>query len=216
MATWTWWWQTTAMRRCCCTTPEAWGNHFVSLKLVGTRSNRDALGARITLRAGGMSQIREISAGGSFSSHSDLRAHFGLGDSVRIDSIEIRWPSGAGKRCAMCRGIVLCHRGGQGRVGSRIVVLALTLQPSPEPHSLAVTVLWKKGLSTRSLARAARKVSLVLPSRDRKGASPHAATAAGSSTLRNRSAATFVNCCTAPRGQRISMELTCFSAPRPK
>jgi hypothetical protein len=70
------------------------GNHFLSLKLIGTRSNRDALGARIKLRAGTLNQIREISAGGSFSSHSDLRAHFGLGAVARAESIEIQWPSG--------------------------------------------------------------------------------------------------------------------------
>ena len=69
-------------------------DHFISLKLVGTRSNRDALGAQITLRAGGISQTREIEGGGSFMSQSDLRAHFGLGQSKFADTIEIRWPSG--------------------------------------------------------------------------------------------------------------------------
>jgi len=69
-------------------------NHFVSFKLVGTRSNRDAMGARIKLRAGGLSQIREIEGGGSFMSQSDLRAHFGLGGSTRADEVEVRWPSG--------------------------------------------------------------------------------------------------------------------------
>jgi hypothetical protein len=69
-------------------------NHFVSFKLVGTRSNRDALGARIRVKAGGISQIREIAAGGSYLSQSDLRAHFGLGPSTRIDSVEVSWPSG--------------------------------------------------------------------------------------------------------------------------
>jgi hypothetical protein len=69
-------------------------NHFVSFKLVGTRSNRDALGARIRLKAGGISQIREIAAGGSYISQSDLRAHFGLGMSERIDSVEVSWPTG--------------------------------------------------------------------------------------------------------------------------
>jgi hypothetical protein len=70
-------------------------NHFVSFKLVGTRSNRDALGARIRVKAGAISQIREIAAGGSYLSQSDLRAHFGLGPSARIDSVEVSWPSGA-------------------------------------------------------------------------------------------------------------------------
>jgi hypothetical protein len=70
------------------------GNHFVNLRLVGTRSNRDAMGARIKLISGGVSQIREIAGGGSYLSQSDLRAHFGLGRQSRIESLEISWPSG--------------------------------------------------------------------------------------------------------------------------
>jgi hypothetical protein len=69
-------------------------NHFVSIKLVGTRSNRDALGARIRMRAGAISQIREIAAAGSYLSQSDTRAHFGLGLSTQIDGLEVSWPSG--------------------------------------------------------------------------------------------------------------------------
>jgi hypothetical protein len=71
------------------------GNHFINFKLVGTKSNRDAMGARIKLTAGGLSQIREIAGGGSYLSQSDLRAHFGLGHATRIDSLEITWPSGS-------------------------------------------------------------------------------------------------------------------------
>ena len=70
------------------------GNHFVSFKLVGTKSNRDAMGARLKLTAGGMTQIREIAGGGSYLSQSDLRAHFGLGSTAKIDKLEITWPSG--------------------------------------------------------------------------------------------------------------------------
>src|SRR5256885_1982657 len=70
------------------------GNHFINFKVVGTKSNRDAMGARIKLVAGGISQIREIAGGGSYLSQSDLRAHFGLGAQSRIDSIEIIWSSG--------------------------------------------------------------------------------------------------------------------------
>ncbi len=69
-------------------------NHFVNFKLVGTRSNRDGMGARIKLTTGGVSQIREISGGGSYLSQSDLRAHFGLGRQTHIASVEISWPSG--------------------------------------------------------------------------------------------------------------------------
>jgi hypothetical protein len=70
------------------------GNHFVNLRLVGTKSNRDGMGARIKLRAGEITKIREIAGGGSYLSQSDLRANFGLGGSQRVDSIEIAWPSG--------------------------------------------------------------------------------------------------------------------------
>jgi hypothetical protein len=71
------------------------GNHFLNFKLIGTKSNRDAMGARIKLRAGDLSQIREISGGGSYLSQSDLRAHFGLGQHSRADTVEVSWPSGA-------------------------------------------------------------------------------------------------------------------------
>jgi enediyne biosynthesis protein E4 len=69
-------------------------NHFVSFKLVGTRSNRDSMGARLKLTSGGITQIREIEGGGSYMSQSDLRAHFGLGPIGRVDRLEIVWPSG--------------------------------------------------------------------------------------------------------------------------
>ena len=71
------------------------GNHFVSFKLMGTKSNRDAMGARLKLSAGGLTQIREIAGGGSYLSQSDLRAHFGVGAATKIDKLEITWPSGA-------------------------------------------------------------------------------------------------------------------------
>jgi enediyne biosynthesis protein E4 len=71
------------------------GNHFVSFRLVGTKGNRDAMGARVKLTSAGTAQIREIAGGGSYLSQSDLRAHFGLGSSARIDKLEISWPSGA-------------------------------------------------------------------------------------------------------------------------
>ena len=69
-------------------------NHFASFRLIGTKSNRDALGARIKVRAGGISQIREIAAGGSYLSQSDLRAHFGLGQTTIMDTVQVMWPNG--------------------------------------------------------------------------------------------------------------------------
>jgi hypothetical protein len=70
------------------------GQHFINFKLVGTNSNRDAMGARIRVVAAGISQIREIQSGGSYLSQSDLRANFGLGKEMIAKTIEITWPSG--------------------------------------------------------------------------------------------------------------------------
>jgi hypothetical protein len=68
--------------------------NWVLLKMVGVKSNRSAIGARVRLTAGGLMQIGEVRSGGSYLSQNDLRLHFGLGAARRIDSIEIRWPSG--------------------------------------------------------------------------------------------------------------------------
>ena len=70
------------------------GNHFLNIQLVGTKSNRDAMGARLHVTAGGVSQIREIYGGGSYLSQSDLRANFGLGKAAKADLVEVKWPSG--------------------------------------------------------------------------------------------------------------------------
>jgi hypothetical protein len=70
------------------------GGSAVLLRLVGTRSNRDAIGARVRLTAGGVTQVREVRAGSSYLGQHDLRVHVGLGTASRIDRLEIRWPSG--------------------------------------------------------------------------------------------------------------------------
>jgi hypothetical protein len=69
-------------------------NHRVLFKLMGTKSNRAAIGARVTIRAGGVQQIGEVRGGGSYLSQNDLRLHFGLGGAAKIESVEVRWPSG--------------------------------------------------------------------------------------------------------------------------
>jgi enediyne biosynthesis protein E4 len=70
------------------------GNHFLNFRLTGTKSNRDAMGARIRVVAGTTSQIREIAGGGSYLSQSDQRANFGLGKSKLAEIVEVAWPSG--------------------------------------------------------------------------------------------------------------------------
>ena len=69
-------------------------NHWISIRAIGTRSNRDGIGARITVTAGDLVQIDEVRSGSSYLSQNDLRTHFGLGDRSLVDRIEIRWPSG--------------------------------------------------------------------------------------------------------------------------
>jgi hypothetical protein len=70
------------------------GGSWITIGLEGTTSNRDAIGAWLTLEAGGRRQSREIKSGGSYLSHNDLRAHVGLGTATRVDRLVIRWPSG--------------------------------------------------------------------------------------------------------------------------
>jgi hypothetical protein len=69
-------------------------NHWIAIRTVGTKSNRDGIGARVIVLAGGRRQIQEVTSGGSYLSQNDLRAHFGLGGATKIDRIEVRWPSG--------------------------------------------------------------------------------------------------------------------------
>jgi len=66
----------------------------VEIRVVGTRSNRDGLGARLTITAGGRTQVREIKSGSSYLGQNDLRAHVGLGEATRVDRIDVRWPAG--------------------------------------------------------------------------------------------------------------------------
>jgi hypothetical protein len=71
-------------------------NHWLALKLVGgPGSPRDAVGAKVFLTAGGVRQRADVFSGGSYSSSSDPRVHFGLGTAGRVEKLEILWPSGA-------------------------------------------------------------------------------------------------------------------------
>ncbi len=69
------------------------GNHWLGLKLAGTRANKDAIGARITWSAGGVRRSRLKNGGGSYLSSRDPREILGLGQAAKIDWLEIRWPA---------------------------------------------------------------------------------------------------------------------------
>ena len=69
-------------------------NNYLLIETVGTRSNRDGVGTRIEIDAGGRRQVAEVRSGGSYLGHDDMRAHFGLGKAGHVDSVTLRWPSG--------------------------------------------------------------------------------------------------------------------------
>ncbi|HTU47802.1 MAG TPA: CRTAC1 family protein [Bryobacteraceae bacterium] len=72
-------------------------NHWLKVKLIGVKSNRSAIGARVTVHYGGKVQAQEVLSQASFYSANDLRLHFGLG-TVQSADLEIRWPNGATER----------------------------------------------------------------------------------------------------------------------
>jgi hypothetical protein len=67
---------------------------WLTVRLAGTKSNRDGLGAKVYLTAGGRTQFRQIQSGGSLGAGNDLAAYFGLGDAAQVERLEIVWPSG--------------------------------------------------------------------------------------------------------------------------
>ncbi len=69
-------------------------NHWLMLDLRGQGRNTDAIGARVTARVGGRTLVQSVDSGGSYLSSSDRRVFLGLGEASRVDSIEVRWPSG--------------------------------------------------------------------------------------------------------------------------
>jgi len=69
-------------------------NHWLGIKLIGTKSNRDGIGAKVTVASGGSRRTRQLLGGTSYCSASDMRLLFGLGQCEKCDEIEVRWPSG--------------------------------------------------------------------------------------------------------------------------
>ena len=69
-------------------------NNWISLHLIGEQSNRDGIGARVTVHYGGLQQVAQMKSSSGYLSQNDPRMHFGLGDHSRVDRIEVVWPSG--------------------------------------------------------------------------------------------------------------------------
>ena len=72
--------------------------NWIAVELEGTQSNRDAVGAMVTIEAGGTKQLRLLSAGSGFASQNSARLYFGVDDTTQIDALTVRWPSGRVER----------------------------------------------------------------------------------------------------------------------
>jgi len=95
------------------------GNHWIKIRLEGTKSNRSALGARVVVRYGGKVQVQELMSQTSFLSANDPRLHFGLGAAATAD-VEIRWPMGTVEKFpGLAAGQLVTIREGQGIVKGR-------------------------------------------------------------------------------------------------
>jgi enediyne biosynthesis protein E4 len=69
--------------------------HWLRIRLVGVKGNCDAIGARVSVTAGGLTQVDEVRSADSFASSSDVRLHFGLAEAAVVDKLQIRWPNGS-------------------------------------------------------------------------------------------------------------------------
>ena len=70
-------------------------SQWLSIKLIGTHCNRDAIGVRVTVVSGGLTQLREVKSGSGYLSQNDLRLHFGLGAATSVDTLTVRWLCGS-------------------------------------------------------------------------------------------------------------------------
>ena len=90
------------------------------IKTIGVKSNRDGIGARVTVVSGDLSQVEEVYSGGTYISQNDLRLHFGLEKRTKIDVIEVRWPSGTlDKITGVSTNKILTIKEGQGLVNQK-------------------------------------------------------------------------------------------------
>ncbi len=94
--------------------------HWIEIQTVGVKSNRDGIGTRVEVRTGTHVQVDEVRSGGSYLSQNDLRLHFGLGASGRIDQLTLHWPSGQVDRLtSVAANRVIVVKEGRGLVDRR-------------------------------------------------------------------------------------------------
>ncbi|HEV2022589.1 MAG TPA: CRTAC1 family protein [Terriglobales bacterium] len=111
-------------------------NHALRVKLVGTRSNRDGIGAVVTATAGGEKQSLMLRSGSSYLSQSELVLTFGLGQRAQVDQLEVRWPSGQVERLAnVAAGQAVTIQEGRGIVAAQKFVRRGTTAPPPKSRA---------------------------------------------------------------------------------
>jgi len=95
-------------------------NNSILIKTVGVKSNRGGVGARVTVVAGNLTQVDEVRSGDSYLSQSDMRLHFGLEKQTKVDSIQVRWPSGVVDKISGA-GVnrIITIKEGQGKVDEK-------------------------------------------------------------------------------------------------
>jgi hypothetical protein len=102
------------------------------IKTIGVKSNRDGIGARIKVVSGNLTQVGEVYSGGSYISQNDMRVDFGLEQRIKIDLIEVHWPSGAVDRVTnIDANTIITIREGQGVVAQKD--FKKTVQPARRP-----------------------------------------------------------------------------------
>jgi PPE-repeat protein len=95
-------------------------NHSLRIKLVGTKSNRDGIGAVVKVTSGGAKQWQMLRSGSSYLSQSELVLTFGLGDATKADAVEVQWPSGQIEKLSGVTGDqMVTIEEGKGVVGTR-------------------------------------------------------------------------------------------------
>jgi enediyne biosynthesis protein E4 len=73
-------------------------NHWLGIYVIGTKSNRDGIGARVSVKIGAHMLVDEVRSGSSYDSNNDIRLHFGLGTAAKVEWVQIRWPNGSAER----------------------------------------------------------------------------------------------------------------------
>lgn len=115
-------------------------HHWLAVKLTGTTSNRDAIGALVRATTGGMTQMRRVSGGDSAHSQKELMLNFGLGDNTVLDSLEVYWPSGTVQVLVnLPVDEVLFVDESAGRVPESLTIEAATWSTSTQEMMLEVT-----------------------------------------------------------------------------